>query len=362
MLFFKKQYISALGMAALLCACADYDKAEQPPYTLEETIYVDRLENNNYQLTLNTSGNWEVFQGAAINAIDWNNSQQLSGANASITVTNNNPAQRMFFAAVQQQDTLFLSEREIDMSESVNFRDMGGIATKDGKHTKWGKLFRSGELAELNDEDLAYMKQLKIATILDLRSDAEIEEKPDMYPDGTEWLHIPIGDIGKQSKVDEMMKTIKEADPETFNADDVMLKASEQFVNNTENFKKLFQEVLNEGEDSALLFHCTAGKDRTGFSSAFILKALGVDDETIYNEYILSNYFRYAYNEDMVEKAAKYYGLDQRILRQLMQVKKSWLAAGFEEINKKYGSFENYLEVLGVDAAAQAQLKATYLE
>ncbi|PNW29091.1 tyrosine-protein phosphatase [Formosa algae] len=257
---------------------------------------------------------------------------------------------------------MFLSEREIDFENTVNFRDIGGIKTVNGKHTKWGMLFRSGELSELTDADLAYMESLNIKTILDLRTDEEIEDKPDMYPAGVKWKHLPIGDLGNKADMNKMMDTIRNADPETFDGGKLMEELSVKFINSKTNFKALFAELLSQdGDRTPLLFHCTAGKDRTGFSSAFILRALGVDKNTIIDEYTLSNYYRYEYNEETVEKAAKFYGLDQRILRPMMSVRPEWLKKGFDEIDKQYGSFDNYLLEIGVDSTAKANLRAKFL-
>ncbi|WP_435136070.1 tyrosine-protein phosphatase [Formosa sp. A9] len=362
MTFNLHKTISLIAAAILANSCADYEKAEQPVYTLNETILVNRLDNNNYQLILNSKGNWSIYKGANANAIQWNEVASLNEANNTAEIKNESPTKRLFFAAVNGADTLYLSEREINLEKAYNFRDMGGIKTADGKQTKWGMLFRSGEIAELSEADLAYMKTLNIKTILDLRSDQEIEDKPDTYPSQVNWKHLPIGDMGKNGKMEEMMKVLKEADPETFDSSKLMEEASIQFVGSTEQFKKMFADLLNEDEvQTPLLFHCTAGKDRTGFSSAFILRALGVDQETIINEYLLSNYFRFEHNEDMVKKAARYYGMDQRILRPLMGVKAEWLKKGFNEIDTQYGSFDNYLMAIGVDSTAKAKLKTKFL-
>ena len=358
---FKLKNIGAISITIIVIACAKYEKAEKPAYTLNETIYVDRLPNDNYKLILEQKGTWKVYKGYDQNNIDWNTPHELTTDKKEITIENEQPNKRMFFGAIKAKDTLFLSEREIDMENTVNFRDLGGIPTTDGKHTKWGMLYRSGDLPEITDNDMDYIQELGIKTILDLRSQGEIDEKPDMYPQETQWVHLPIGNMENQD-TKEMLKKLKEADPETFDGDKMMKEFSIQFVNNPDNFKKLFQYILNT-KDVPLLFHCTAGKDRTGFSSAFILYALGVDEETILNEYALSNFFRYEYNESMTQKATTFYGIDQRILRALMGVKKSYLETGFNEIRAKYGSVDNYLsKELGVDSLAKVKLRHIYLQ
>lgn len=354
---------SLLGLASLavFSACAEYQKEERPAYTLNEVIYVDKLPEKDYQLTLYGSGNWNVYEGQDFESINWNTSKKLSEDNKSVTFKNNTPEKRLAFVAINGSDTLRLAEREIDMENTVNFRDIGGIPTQDGRHTKWGMIYRSGELSELTEEDLAYMKTIDIKAILDFRTDEEIEEKPDMYPDGVKWFHVPVGNMNK-GNMKEMFAEIRNADPETYDSGALMESISESLFKSQEAYKTLFNDLLND-ETTPLLFHCTAGKDRTGHASALILTALGVDEETIYNEYTLSNYFRYENNEETVKKAAKFYGVDQRILRPMMGVKRSYLKTGMDIIKKEYGSVQNYLEKeIGIDSLMQAKLKQKFLE
>ncbi|WMI65413.1 tyrosine-protein phosphatase [Aestuariibaculum sp. YM273] len=354
------------GLLSVVCltgvvACAEYNKPERPSYTLKEVIYVDKLPEKNYQLTLKSEGNWEVYSGNSFETINWNAPQKLSNDKRTVTFKNNTPNQRLAFVAVNGKDTLHLAEREINLENSVNFRDLGGIPTQDGKHTKWGLIYRSGELSDLTQEDLAYMSTIDIKSILDFRTNEEIEEKPDMYPNGVQWFHVPVGNMGN-GNMKEMFKKLREADPETFNGDKLMENISEDLLKSKDAFKTMFRDLLNN-DKTPLLFHCTAGKDRTGHASALILTALGVDEETIYNEYTLSNYFRYDSSEETIKKAAKFYGIDQRILRPIMGVKRSYLQTGMDILKAEYGSVQNYLETeIGLDSTAISKLRNKFLE
>ncbi|AUC85496.1 protein-tyrosine-phosphatase [Polaribacter sp. ALD11] len=364
LIFFKniksvKLYLFTISII-FIQNCTDYKKEEKPTYTLAETIYVDRLEDNSYLLKLQKNTSYKIFIGDNISSIDWNKSYDLSQNNNELKIENPNKGKRLYFAAVNTIDTLYFSEREIDMENSVNFRDLGGIETKDGKHVKWGMIYRSGELDKLTEEDLDYMKELKIKTICDLRSNIEIEEKPDMYPKGVNWTHLPIGNLDK-GNTKKMFKKLREADPLTFNGEKLMEDLSgDFFISSKDKFKTLFDNLLSD--KTPLLFHCTAGKDRTGYSSALILFALGVNEKTIFDEYLLSNHFRYDSNEDMLKKATKFYGIDERILRPLMSVKESYLRKGIENIKSQYGSMQNYLEKgIGLDSISQVKLKEKFL-
>ncbi|MCH4552861.1 MULTISPECIES: tyrosine-protein phosphatase [Aestuariibaculum] len=359
----KKHIKGLLSVAsiAVFAACAEYTKPERPEYTLNEVIYVDKLPEKDYQLTLRSKGNWNVYSGNSFETINWKAPVTLSNENKIITIKNSTPNQRLAFAAVNGKDTLHLTEREIDLENSVNFRDLGGIPTQDGKHTKWGLIYRSGELSDLTNEDLAYMSTIDIKSILDFRTNEEIEEKPDMYPNGVQWFHVPVGNMGN-GNMKEMFGKLREANPETFDGGKLMEDISEDLLKSKDAFKTLFSDLLNN-DRTPLLFHCTAGKDRTGHASALILTALGVDEETIYNEYTLSNYFRYDNNEETIKKAAKFYGIDQRILRPMMSVRRSYLQTGMDILKAEYGSVQNYLETeIGLDSTAISKLRNKFLE
>jgi len=347
-----------------LTGCAEYEKATKPPYTLSEKIYVDQIESDNYLLTFYASGPWKLYAGHDIQEIDWNEPEIIQQGDSVFMYENPDPGERIYFAAINpENDTIFVSEREIDMEGATNFRDLGGIETQDGLMVRWGKLYRSGELSELTEEDLATLKELEIKTILDLRGFDEIESDPDKYPqDGSiAWMHTPVGIEGENTR-EKFMAVIQNADPETFQGEEVMVDFGKQiFYESPDTFKPIFDQLLEENS-YPLVFHCSAGKDRAGFTSALILYALGVSEEVIMDEYLLSNHFRYHENEKTIEQAAKYFGVDQRIMREIMAVKPTYLNAGFDLIKEEYGTIDKYLEVeLGVDSTQRAILKAQLL-
>jgi protein-tyrosine phosphatase len=109
------------------------------------------------------------------------------------------------------------------------------------------------------------------------------------------------------------------------------------------------------------LFHCTAGKDRTGIAAAIILYALGVDEETIFNDYEATNYYRRNENAKAIAQMTKYYGLDEKMATNMMGAKREYIQATFATIKAQYGTMDNYLEkVLGLTKAKIATLKKYY--
>lgn len=337
-------------------------------YTLKETIYANRLSDGNYELTLKNEGTYNIFWGNEQCSIDFSKATTLSGKETTILMTNPIPTKRMFFAAVNATDTLFISERELDLENSINVRDLGGIPTQDGKHVKWGKVFRAGALPNLTEADKAYLAEVGLKTIIDLRSDHEIEEQPDTYPEGVEWVNIQLGgENTNPNDISQMMQAMKEMKPDS-DGSEIMGEFGKKFAQRGDLFKEEFEIFLNP-EKQNILFHCTAGKDRTGHTSAMFLYALGVDKETICDEYELSNYFRSkkaqpGMNSDgqmkaMVEK----YGIPEHAMIMMNGVHRNWLNMFFAEVETQFGSLDNFLaQECGVDGAAKEKLREMYLQ
>lgn len=355
-----KKFSIALLASAALWSCGNYEQTEKPAYTLTEPVtIVERAENGDYELQINKAGTWQIFEGASIKSIDWQ--KPIATATGSYVFSPQKNA-RPYFALVNGKDTLYSSSRAVYMENAINFRDLGGIPTQDGRYTKWGKIFRSAELQDLSKEDQQTFRELGIGSIIDLRSDKEIEEAPDNYPQDADivWIHNPFGNLSG-AQMDSLFDLIKNADPEGCVGEDFMEKANHDFaLSGQENVKRTFDELLQK--DRPVLFHCTAGKDRTGFTSALILSALGVERDVVVQEYLLSNYYRHGENEESLKKAANFMGLDHRILRPMMAVKANYINSAFAVIDSQFGGVDNYLKnSVGLTDADLNQLRETYL-
>ena len=130
-----------------------------------------------------------------------------------------------------------------------------------------------------------------------------------------------------------------------------------------DRYRPLFDELLAVSTDSAVLFHCTAGKDRTGIAAALILYALDADEKKIMEDYLASNYYRKNENEKSIQGMMSFYKLDEATARNLTGVKEDYLAATFTAIKSQYGSIDNYLEeVMGLTPARKEQLRKKFVE
>ena len=246
-----------------------------------------------------------------------------------------------------------------------NFRDLGGYTTSDNRTVRWGSLYRSGTLAHATPADLDAITRLRLETLIDFRSTAEKAEEPNRLPEprGFEVVEIPTLDGGDNSVANEIMARIETGDFSDFDPDGFMVTANRQFAATyTPKFREFMQTVL-AAQGSPVAWHCSAGKDRTGFASAILLRILGVPQQTILDDYMLSKaYAIEARRRDLLllrvfkgqEAADK--------LEVLMGVERDWLQAGFEEIDAQFGSFDSYVrDGLGLSETDIEQLKTQLL-
>lgn len=243
------------------------------------------------------------------------------------------------------------TEKVIHLKKVTNFRTVGNIKNTEGRTLKEGNFYRSAHLHKLKKRSFDRFDELGIREIIDLRNSKEIAQKPDQIPaENTYKKYSAFEDEGDQ--LSQAKKLVLKGKVNASDADKRMIDFYREYVTeNPETIKTIITEVL-ESKDP-VLYHCTAGKDRTGIITALILTILKFDKETIYNDYLLSNNYR----KDLVQKRLRlanrlhflYPKMDLQVLEKLSWVEKRYLDAAFEEINKKYGSADAYIQqVLGI--------------
>ncbi|KXH85418.1 tyrosine-protein phosphatase [Chryseobacterium kwangjuense] len=241
--------------------------------------------------------------------------------------------------------------KDIAIKKVYNFRTVGSIKNSEGKVLKEGKFYRSGHLHKLKKKSFRELENLGIKEIIDLRNSKEIADKPDQLPgDMVYKKYSAFEDEGDQ--LIQARKLVLKGKVNGFDADKRMTDFYREYVTeNPEVIKKIITEILES--DQPVLYHCTAGKDRTGITTALILSILKFDKETIYNDYLLSNNYR----KKLVDKRLRlannlhflYPKMDVKVLEKLSWVESAYLDAAFDEINKKYGSLDAYIQkVLGI--------------
>lgn len=244
--------------------------------------------------------------------------------------------------------------RQLPLEGQSNFRDLGGYKTIDQKTVKWGLLFRSGQLSKLTDKDLHYLSTIPLKTIIDFRSEEEAKEQVSILPftvSNEVLLPIKPGNLSKNNA----MQIVMDANDEL--AHKLLVDINEQLVlHNQDEYKAFFKEV--ERADAPLMFNCTAGKDRTGLAAALLLTALGVDKNTIREDYLLTNQ---CVSLDTLQIQEQFRLNDEQanVLLTLFTVKEQYLDKALFTIEQHYDTVENFLiEALDVDVAL---LKSKYL-
>lgn len=224
-------------------------------------------------------------------------------------------------------------DRSLMLQGVQNARDVGGYRTVDDRIVRLGLVYRTGQLNNATPADLGELTSRSVRYVDDLRTVFERTMAPDLIPGGAtaNWDDV----IGHASP--EVMATTLTGGVGLYSAFITAPGANEAFA-------AVLHDIINTKE-GAVLYHCTAGKDRTGWATAVLLTILGVDRGTVTQDYLLSNQYRNASPQDP-----------------LNGVQSQWLDAAFDQANATYGSFDNYVrDGLKLTDADIAALKAKML-
>lgn len=360
--FFLLTICAGAALAFLGTSCKISPNAKNIERSLNENVIVTRSSAGGYTLKLKPAGKWNIFQGPSPDKIDWEKPTVVEGDFLQIPAQKNEVYRNFFGMVSPKGDTIIVSERLIPMKGQPNMRDIGGLPTEDGRFVKWGAIYRSGKLSDLSENDLNYLSYLGVKSIVDLRNDIEVNKDPDRYPKDAKYYQISLSD--KEGKAYDRIRTmvLKEGYRRA-KAKALFVDVMRAFADTlASDIRPVFDLLLSEQETTPLLYHCTGGKDRTGYTTAMILSALGVDRKTITDDYLMSNYYRESANIKNMRKA-RLIGLDAETLDYAILVRKEYMDAVFQVIDEKYGGTDAYLEKqFGLDAAKRNELKARFTE
>lgn len=258
----------------------------------------------------------------------------------------------------------------------VNARDLGGYPAADGKTVRHGLLLRSASLAEAKAKDLSYLSGIPVSTVVDFRMDFELRGKEDKMIPGARYVRLPVNSSGIDV-ADEDAKELsrhKSFDIRKFIMIAAFNKRAQKIAHEMypimvmdEDCQKQFAAFLQMvvHADSAILFHCTQGKDRAGLASAFILSALGVDRETIIKDFDATNAI-YAKDVKRLSRRVRFFGGKDKEIETV----KAFIGANTDNfikaldlIDSEYGSMLNYIQgPLGLSDNDILRLKERYLQ
>lgn len=249
--------------------------------------------------------------------------------------------------------TDFSPPHVVPLEGGSNFRDLGGYRTKDGRAVRRGAVFRSAHLGSLTPVDRDALGRLGVRTIVDLRGVNEAAETPHQV-DGVECrivgAHIEPG-VG-----DKIRGAVADGSASPHLMMQFLTDHYRDYPRRcAPGFRTLFA-TLSDGTHRPLVFHCTAGKDRTGFASALLLTLLGVPWETVMDDYLRTN-------ELWTGHVGRYPELDIDTRAAIVEARTPYLEAAFEVVRTDFGGPEQFAErALSLDGAARERLRADLLD
>lgn len=259
---------------------------------------------------------------------------------------------------IHSETTSGNAERHLGFQGSPNFRDAGGYACEGGWLAQ-GRLFRSGHLADLSDADRDRLTSLQLAMVFDLRRADERTLEPSWLPDGVAVMAANITP-GSQSSAIYADSTQLGGAQAMFN---FMCDINREFVESqTDVYRDIFAKLLDSGAER-VLFHCSAGKDRTGFAIAVLQMALGVATSDIEKDYLLSrNYYLPEAQMPRVRKKYRVGHLSDDDLLPMLRSDLAYLHAAIEAMERVYGKREAYLrEGLRLGQGALSELRRRFV-
>jgi protein-tyrosine phosphatase len=284
---------------------------------------------------------WQLYAGNAIDAID-PSQVTAQGETKGVFVVDAPFYPRRYFRLVSSGGDTILAERHLPMEGGYNFRDLGGYPAEGG-FVKWGRVFRTDDMMNLTQGDLDYLAAIPLRTIVDFRSGDEVVSSPDKVPPSTiNHVFLPVvpGNFFETN--------VSESNAALFFTDIYRSFCTDEAI--IAQYRKLFALMQDEA-NLPLSFHCSAGKDRTGMASALFLSSLGVSEEIIMQDYLLSNKCLGNKYARLIEKLPH--------LKAMFIVDPDYLRAALDQIRADHGSVENYLtDTLNVDID---KMKGMYL-
>jgi protein-tyrosine phosphatase len=272
-------------------------------------------------------------------------------------------ALRWYFELVPDQgQPLVIADRSLHLTTAANFRDAGGYRTQDGKWVRMGLVYRSNGIEHLTDEELAQIGRLHIKLVCDLRTVEEIRRGPDRVPEGAvdisadvladdaDLIHVMIVErVGGTAALEGISQVSREGIEERIYRDFVRLPSAQRA------YQALFERLADPGQ-LPTLFHCTAGKDRTGWAQAVFLSILGVPRSTIVEDYVLTNQYLQGAALSSVRQSVN------AVAASKIAANPAALEAAFDQVVQEYGSLDRYLhQGLHLTDATLAALRKNFL-
>ncbi|RLM19787.1 C4-dicarboxylate ABC transporter [Brenneria alni] len=257
-------------------------------------------------------------------------------------------------------EPILLHPSLVPLHGGINFRDLGGNRAADGRLIRHGKLFRSGSLDLLSQADCERLAGVPVVDVLDYRDPEEIALKPDILWSGVNYHPFPANPLRHEvtANLDSLGSDVLEA----FDSRAFMLKLYRRLPFDNSAYRQLVSLLL-QPDNGALVQHCAVGKDRTGMGSALVMLALGADEQTVIEDYLLTETTLTPFRQLLLTHLSK--TLTEKALKQfsyVLSVQEEFIATALQAINERHGSANGWLAAeYGLDNHARRFLQDKYL-
>jgi len=302
-----------------------------------------------------------LYAGSAPHRIDRRRPVARLAGGARLPLSGLPEADRHFLVVVGADGREELvAERLLTLEGAQNFRDLGGYPAREGRRVRWGRVFRSDSLASLSDADLGRLERLGLRLVCDFRGDAEVEEEPNRLAGRApfQYWRQPLGDRSVQPA--EWRRRFESGDFGEIDASWLTRSYRGMIDDCAAELGAVFRR-LAEAERLPAVLHCTAGKDRTGVSSALLLLLLGVSRELVLEDYALTG----VYTEGRIRAAERFFrerGIEPDRVRALLGSEPGTLAGALDHLDAAHGGAERWArERAGLTEAELGALRAALL-
>jgi protein-tyrosine phosphatase len=255
---------------------------------------------------------------------------------------------------------LLATERRLPVAGTLNFRDLGGYPAGGRWRVRWGRVFRSDNFAAVPAEAWRQLAALGLREIFDLRHAAERERSPSVIPDDLDIAisHLAIG--GEAAEAPDLVDLLSQGGRDSYGIDFMIEMYEKLVVEHGATFAALLEDLADPARLPAV-FHCTAGKDRTGVAAALLLELLGVERVVVLDDYELSTRYRSGPRIEELRPRLVEAGVDIEAVRPFLSAPRPALAAALDAVDERHGSVVEFLLASGLDPDVPQRLRTELL-
>jgi protein-tyrosine phosphatase len=256
---------------------------------------------------------------------------------------------------------ILAAERRLPVPGTLNFRDLGGYPAGAGRRVHWGRVFRSDNFAEVPADAWRQLHAMGLREVFDLRHPAERERSPSVIPDDLDIATSVLAIGGEAAEAPDLVDLLSSGTRDSYGLEFMMEMYQKLVLEHGATFARLLTHLADSDRLPAV-FHCTAGKDRTGVAAALLLEVLGVERGLVLDDYELSTRYRSGPRIEQLRPRLVAAGVDIESVRPFLSAPRPALTAALAEVDERHGSVVGFLLSSGLHPDVPDRLRAELLE